>query len=173
MSLVIPSTTGGNSNIAIAQREIIQLEDEIENIIVGTLADRDDTVRIYPAAVNYGFKTHLGNNIELIEGSLRISDKSQKIQTWLEENNAPLICTFTMAPSRIYIGLSLSITFPVEAYIELTKPMHDSCVSLIIQPIRGVVPTFLCYPYRPGGGTPIFEELLTSYTLTFSLLSTV
>lgn len=140
---------------------------------IGILAigDINNSITISPYT-NYAFSTYLDDGIEIIEGSVTIHDENEKIRGWLELSDAPLIFMFDTPSSRSYEGLSLSITLPEGAGIDLLSA-PNAYISFITQPVKDSVPVFICYPYRPGGGTPTFESQLDEYILTFSFLRIV
>lgn len=148
---------------------------------MATLGPNASSTQIAPEYINYAFSTDLGDGRRLIEASMLIYDDSQWIQTqWLEFYEEPLILGFTTSSDTgyefsDYEGLSLSFTLPPEAAEPLfvEDKRSDAYISIITQPIQRPTPVFVCYPYRPGGGTPVFTNSLVTYTLTFSLLSTI
>lgn len=132
-----------------------------------------------PAYVNYAFSTNLDDGRKLVEASMVIEDTDMWIQSWFQGTVEPLQIVFDLPPnpthkSTDYEGLSLSITLPPEAFRGSVTPSGylEPQLSFITQPIKEIVPIFMCYPYCPGGGTPTFNDTFTDYTLTFSLLST-
>lgn len=167
MSLVVPAITGGSSDIKIAQREIIQLEDVVESIRIMSLEHSDDLLETTPERINYAFSTYLDSNTELIEASVIIMDPNNKIRTWIGEAD-PIIFGFRTPSSRNYAGLSLSIVLPYT--ILETGYSPNEAVFFITQPITNIFPVFVCYPYYPSNGLPILDKPLDEYTLVFSLL---
>lgn len=144
------------------------MEDVIETIGIASLADPNDAMERPLEYVNYAFSTYLDSDTELIEASIIIYDQHRKIQAWIEQDT-PFTLGFITPTSRNYGGLSLSITFPFGAFPQ----SPDAYIFLMTQPIEATAPVFTCYPYCFGSNTPIFDNSIDKFILTFSLLRTV